>query len=296
MTFFCAAFMTVFGQPWGKNAVKELLINLNTSSYNALLKERTFNDSFNGIMIYVNKTDPKTKSLIDVFVEDRNNRGTVVTITAPKGQLMDSPGNDTFHLRLYDGFINQVQLRDKSSHGIRFATYDVRLNLSGARSAARGMLKRESEMSYAELGAYLEKADKKDERYYSVLLELHKKFSLPFACITLGIIAVPLGIQSKSAKRSFGIGLALIFFLLYYLMLSAGIVFGEAGICPPVIGMWVPNLAMGGLGIYLLIRSANERSLLLANFIDWITNHRNKPDDFNCDMNTPDQTRSPGQR
>lgn len=296
MTFFAAAIMTVFGQPWGKNAVKEMLINLNTSSYNALLKERTFNNSFKGIMIYVNKTDPKTKALIDVFVEDRNNRGTVVTITAPRGQMMDSPGNDTFHLRLYDGFINQVQLKDKSSHGIRFETYDVRLDLSGARSAARGMMKREREMSYSELCAYLENADKKDNRYYSILLEFHKKFSLPFACITLGIIAVPLGIQSKSAKRSFGIGLALIFFLLYYLLLSAGVVFGEAGIYPPIVGMWAPNLVIGGVGIFLLIRSANERSLLLANFIGWIATHRNKQNDSTARMNTKDQTGSTGQR
>jgi hypothetical protein len=55
-------------------------------------------------------------------------------------------------------------------------------------------------------------------------------------------------------------------------------------------------VVMGGLGIFLLIRSANERSLLLANFIDWIANHRNKPDDPTGKMNTPDQTCSPGQR
>jgi lipopolysaccharide export system permease protein len=296
MTFFIASFMTVLGQPWGKNAVKEMLINLNASSYNALLKERTFNDSFKGIMIYVNKTDPKTKALIDVFVEDRNNRGTVVTITAPKGQLVDSPENDTFHLRLYNGFINQVQLKDKSSHGIRFETYDVRLDLSGARSAARGMMKRESEMSFAELRSYLNKSDGKDERYFAVLLELHKKFSLPFACITLGIIAVPLGIQSKSTKRSFGIGLALVLFLVYYLMFSAGVVLGESGIYPPVVGMWAPNLVMGGLGLFLLIRSANERSLLLANFIEWIANRHRKQNDISCQMNTGDHPRSTGKR
>jgi lipopolysaccharide export system permease protein len=279
MAFFSAVFMTVFGLPWGKNAVKEMLLDLNTSSYGALLKERTFNDSFKGIMIYVNKTDPKTKALIDVFIEDRNNRGTVVTITAPRGQMIHSSENDTFHLRLYDGFINQVQLKEKSSHAIRFNTYDVRLNLSRTRDAARGMMKRESEMRYSELRNYVKTAEKKDERYYSVLLELHKKFSLPFACIALGVIAVPLGVQSKSAKRSFGIGLGLILFLIYYLMLSAGAAFGEAGIYPPIVGMWAPNLVMGSLGIFLLVRSANEQSLLPDNLMEWImSRHHQQPD------------------
>ena len=51
----------------------------------------------------------------------------------------------------------------------------------------------------------------------------------------------------------------MIFFLFYYLMLSAGWVFGENGSYPPVIGMWVPNLVMGGIGLFLLIRNAKER-------------------------------------
>jgi lipopolysaccharide export system permease protein len=42
-------------------------------------------------------------------------------------------------------------------------------------------------------------------------------------------------------------------------MLTAGLVFGEAGIYPPLIGMWLPNIVMGGLGLFLLIRAAKER-------------------------------------
>ena len=114
-------------------------------------------------------------------------------------------------------------------------------------------------MSIPELLAYLEKARNKDDRYYLTLMEFHKKFSLPFSCLFLALLAVPLGIQSRHAKRSFGVGLGLIFFLFYYLMLSAGWVFGETGAYPPVIGMWVPNLVMGAIGFYLLIRNARER-------------------------------------
>jgi lipopolysaccharide export system permease protein len=43
--------------------------------------------------------------------------------------------------------------------------------------------------------------------------------------------------------------------------LSAGWVFGEAGVYPPFIGMWVPNTVMGSIGIFLLIRTANERTV-----------------------------------
>ena len=55
--------------------------------------------------------------------------------------------------------------------------------------------------------------------------------------------------------------LGLFFFLIYYLLLSAGLVFGEAGVCPPIVGMWGPNLVIGAVGLYLLVMSAKERSL-----------------------------------
>ena len=79
----------------------------------------------------------------------------------------------------------------------------------------------------------------------------------------LGLLGVPLGIQSRSTRRSYGIGLGLIFFLGYYILLSAGWVFGEAGIYPPLIGMWVPNIVTGGFGVFLLVRTAKERTVKL---------------------------------
>jgi lipopolysaccharide export system permease protein len=119
-------------------------------------------------------------------------------------------------------------------------------------------------MSIAELRNYLKDTVNKDTKYYASLIEFHRKFSIPFACFALGLLGIPLGVQSKSAKRAFGLGLGLIFFLLYYLMLSAGWVFGEAGFYPPLIGMWVPNIVTGGIGLYLLVRTANDRPSLIS--------------------------------
>jgi len=73
-----------------------------------------------------------------------------------------------------------------------------------------------------------------------------------------------LGIQSKNAKNSFGLVLCLFFFLLYYLLLTMGYGLGEEGIYPPEIGMWVPNLVMGSIGLFMLIQTGRERSLVIG--------------------------------
>jgi len=253
--------MNVYGLPWGVLSMRQLTIEVAKSNIDIGLKERTFNDSFKDIMLYVNKIDMRNKILRDVFIEDQRTRNLVITIISPKGQLFSEPEKAIFHLKLSDGTVNQVNLEKKTVNTVRFDTYEVRLDLQKALSNSKNEAKDETEMTLSELWDYLEKDTAKDSQYYVTLMEFHKKFSISFACFVLGLLAIPLGVQSKSAKRSFGLGLGLISFLFYYLMLSAGTVFGEAGKYPPMIGMWVPNIVTGGLGFYLLTRIANDRPL-----------------------------------
>ena len=123
-------------------------------------------------------------------------------------------------------------------------------------------------MSLAELKKYLKDDTKKDDIYYRTLMDYHKRFSIPVSCIVLGLLAVSLGFQSMITGRSYGLGLGLIFFLLYYLLLTMGRGFGESGAYPPVIGMWGPNIVIGSIGFYLLIRTAKERPLMFDSFIN----------------------------
>ena len=252
-------FMAVYGLPWGRLSVKSLKNELNTTSLTALLKERTFNDSFKDRTLYVTKINPQQNTLSGIFIEDRS-ENQAITIVAPRGRLVEDTDRGVFHLQLEQGRINQTDIKTRTVHATDFGTSDQRLDLNRALASSGLGPKDEEEMSIPELREYIRTAETKDDQYYLTLMEFHKKFSIPFSCLALGLLAMPLGIQSKSAKRSFGIGLGLFFFLAYYLILSAGFVFGEAGSYPPLIGMWAPNIIMGGIGGYLLMRCARERA------------------------------------
>lgn len=253
-------FMAVYGMPWGRSAYKRLAFEVVRSNFNLGLKERRFNDSFEGVMFYVNKIEPASGTLVDIFIDDHRKEGSRVAVTAPKGFLFQGENDYRFILRLYNGAINQVRLADGSAHLIRFDTYDLQLDLNSAVGHARAGAKNEKEMSLGELTAHLDAAKDHDKRYYSVLIEFHRKFSIPFACVVLAVLAVPLGIQTQTARRSAGIGIGLVAFLIYYLLLSAGLVLGESGTVPPVIGLWAPNFVMGAAGAWLLVKTANDRS------------------------------------
>ncbi len=74
----------------------------------------------------------------------------------------------------------------------------------------------------------------------------------------MGLLAFPLGVQSLVTGRSSGLGLGVCFLVIYYMFLAAGWSAGETGRFPPVLGMWLPNLVMGGAGWHLLKRNADE--------------------------------------
>jgi lipopolysaccharide export system permease protein len=241
------------------------------------LKERAFNDTFSGVTLYVTEIDSQSNQLRDIFIEDRRNENIVSSISAARGQFFYDPGSLSYHFRLYNGDINQVDLDSRTSHAARFGTYDLRLALNAELSGQNSANKDEEEMFLPELTAYLKSADPGSKQYHIALTEFHRKFSIPFACIALGLLAVPFGIQSKRAKRSYGLALGLIFFLVYYLLLSAGWVLGEAGVYPPVVGMWVPNIVMGGAGIFFLTRAASERPLMIDESLSRLTNRFRKP-------------------
>jgi lipopolysaccharide export system permease protein len=259
-------YMTIFGVPLAADRFKTLLFDVATANLNVSLKERTFNDNFKQIMLYVNKIDPQSGELYNVLIEDSRNPVVNNTVVARTGRLFGEPKEMVYHLRLFDGTINQMDMRDRSSHTIYFKTYDIRLDLKNAFSTAGISNKTPDEMTLSNLRAYLQQAKAGKGDYFGALLQYYKKFSIPVACLAMGLLALPLGIQTRSSKKGFGVGLGLIFFLLYYILLSVGTAFGENGSYPPMVGMWMPNVILGGFGIYLLILSAREKTITF----DWL--------------------------
>ena len=263
-------FMTLYGQPWGRSALRDLKYEVVSASIDIGLKERTFNDSYNGVTIYVNEIDLRNKNLVDVFIEDNRQPDKVNTVIAPAGKIFNDPRNSVAHLKLFNGSIHQTNLQKKTAHSIHFDTYDISFATQRSSDPIEKKSKRPKEMTIGELRRYIRASRIEDIEYFKALVELHRRFSIPVGCLVLGLLAVPLGVQSRSAKRSFGLVLGLIFFFLYYLLMSLGKVYGETGAYPPFVGMWLPNLIMGGMGLYFLIRTANERTLKVDRIYAWL--------------------------
>ncbi len=261
------AFVTIYCVPWSRVSYKQMTQEITSSYLNTGFKERRFNDKFKNVMLYVNKVEHKKNELIDVFIEDQRNPEAASTVIAARGVFSCDMENYLFLLRLYNGSINQVNLEKKRINSINFETYDIKFDLKETLGKAKAQHLKKKEMSLKELRHEIRAATIKNSDYYQALIEFHKKFSIPFACVALGLIAMPLGINTGSFKKTFGLGAGLFFLLVYYMLLSAGFVFGETGFYPPVIGMWLTNIVIGGTGLFLLIKTSKEQDIYILKFI-----------------------------
>ena len=267
VVIFCIAgslltiFLTIYGIPWGFISLRALTARVAASSFEIGLKERTFNDNFKDVMLYVGKIDAGSKELVDVFIEDKRSEDMVSTIVSSRGKLLSDPETLSFRMRLWDGIINQVSIKNRSVNSIQFDTYDVRLNIKEIIQGDSNTGKSRKEMSLVEMRDFVKTSKQKDGTYYKTLIDYHKKFSIPLASVVLGLMAVPLGIQSDVRKRSSGLALGLAFFLIYYILLTVGTSLGKHGKVPPFIGMWMPNVVMGAVAATFIYQTGKERLL-----------------------------------
>ncbi|HET7712416.1 MAG TPA: LPS export ABC transporter permease LptG, partial [Thermoanaerobaculia bacterium] len=96
------------------------------------------------------------------------------------------------------------------------------------------------------------------ESYNLARVEIHKKFAIPFACIAFGVIGLPLGITNRRGGKSSGFSLSIGIILVYYVLINNGEALAKSGKIAPALAMWLPNVALLGVGIYLLGRANRD--------------------------------------
>jgi len=94
------------------------------------------------------------------------------------------------------------------------------------------------------------------------LVEIHKKFSIPFASIVFILIGAPLGIASRKGSMGIGVTMSIFFFLLYWICLILGEDLADRRLLSPMLAMWFPNIIIGLAGLYLTWRTVKETTVI----------------------------------
>ena len=97
-------------------------------------------------------------------------------------------------------------------------------------------------------------------------VELHKKFSLPIACILFVMTGASLGVLFRKGGFTIAVGLSFGFFLIYYIMMIGGEDLADRNIVSPVVGVWSPNVILLVISMYLILHTIKEQAPLRSSF------------------------------
>lgn len=255
-------FLSLFVRPWSNTALKQTFYEVTKTRVTAGLKDKTFNDAFEGLVIYAEEIKPPGTVLKGVMIADTRERQRKNTIFAQSGVVITSEDNQILTLKLLDGTIHSVDLPGRDYQTTRFSVYDVTLNLLTAFPEARKPDRDPQDMPLQELHHVIRKKTEERTDIKEELVEWHRRFALPFANLVFGLIALPLSTQSLWSLRSHGFAGSLAVILSYYLLLTIGEALGKKGGLPPFWALWLPNLVLGSIGGILFVKTAEGRSFL----------------------------------
>ena len=93
----------------------------------------------------------------------------------------------------------------------------------------------------------------RERRIRQYRVEIHKKYSIAVACLLFTLVGIPLGLTirrgSLGAVGAYSLGI----FLLYWITLVQGEKLATRDVIAPWLGMWVANMIMIGLSLWLVV-------------------------------------------
>lgn len=227
-----------------------------------------FNFSIPNYALLAMGVDQSSGRLDEVTIYDERNPSERAVIAARRGRLEFNAAAEFFQLILLEGEIHRPSNREPG--GYERTSFDSAL----FRIPAPGMILRRGESSYRgdremraqdmlkqvrELKSHSDQFDRR--RIDALMVEVHKKLSIPTACIVFVLLGAPLGILAHKGGMGLASALSLLFFLIYYILITQGEILADRAILPPGVAMWLPNVLFLGLGVWLWRYAKNHTSL-----------------------------------
>jgi lipopolysaccharide export system permease protein len=232
------------------------------------LQDGVFAFDVPNVVMRARKIDGITSTMKDLVIYDEGDRKYFTTILAKTGKLSYDYRNAQFVMTLYNGSIHRMERFDKSNyHKTLFDSSQFRMNapemlLERRESSYRSDREQSSREMLKAVAKLRQETFPNHRRIDAFMVEIHKKFSIPFACIAFMVVGVPMGIMFRARKFGISGGLAIVIFLVYWICLIGGEDLADRNYIPPWFAMWFPNILILALGMFLIIRNVRGYALV----------------------------------
>ncbi len=188
-------------------------------------------------IIYAERFTPKTRQLENVLIVEKADGRVTRTIEAA---VMHWDGRSWF---FNQGRINQISPENLYPIFVKQAKVKYPLNITPGQIEESQIPPEEKSIS--ELNRLATGAQKQ-----LYLIYLYRKTAIPFASLIFALLGIPLALRPQRRTNAAGVGLCLLFVLVWWALYALGNVLARNGMVSPFIGSWLANFVMAGYGIY----------------------------------------------
>jgi LPS export ABC transporter permease LptF/LPS export ABC transporter permease LptG len=241
--------------PNANQTYREITTRIVADRAEGQVRPRVFFEDFPNTVLYVREVPP-AGGWQGVVAADTRNPTQPILYVAQSGRMVVNREARTIQMVLEDGAQHTTKGADPAAYEIaRFKELVLSLdpdNVFPRVGPARG----EREMTIAELQALRASTEARNLPFHRPVIEIHKKFSIPVACLVFAVLAVGLGVTNRKDGKlaSFVLGLAVIF--TYYVLMFGAEAMAKGALIPAWSAMWMPNILLGAAGVALLFARA----------------------------------------
>ncbi len=261
--YIATSYLIFVAFPTGNLAFQQAMFNLVRSKAALDIRPRVFNDTFSGLVLYAQEVPANDNVVRGVFIADRRQRDQSQTIVAQEGRLIPDPARRRVVLQLRNGTIHKLLPGRERYQILHFRRHELALNLRGLLEAGQPK-KGVKQMTADELRLLVDQTPPGSREGAIALVEYYKKFSLPVAALLLGFVGAPLGMVNRRSGRPGGFVISAAVVLFYYLLFTMGEGLGDEGRIPALWAMWMPNVVIALLAVYLVSKTAMEQPFTYA--------------------------------
>ena len=252
-------FLVIFNDtalPIGNYQYAHEFFKIMASKAQISLKEKTFIDAFDNITLYTDVIEPRTSLMkgVRIKVENKKEPESMMYVFSRTGKLISYDKDFILQLELYDGEIHKIYRdRDETYYITKFDTFTKYIDMNESLDHIQEFVKGPRMSTAGEILQDIKKEKNPDVKR-NLMIEYHKRFSIPFASIVFVLLAIPFAIMIKHGSRFAGIGVSVCIIFLYYLLLYLGIELAQKELLSPFMGLWFPNIVLVIVGLPIFMK------------------------------------------
>jgi lipopolysaccharide export system permease protein len=181
---------------------------------------------------------------------DRSQSGLNQIVTSESAKW--NPVENTWDF--FNGTIYVVSPDSSYRSILRFDHHQLQLPRAPLDLAEKGREFQEMNLIQAQEELKLLRPSGNKRKIRKLLIRIHQKIALPFACVVFGLVGSALGIRPQRTSKATGFGISVLVIFAYYLLMSMGDALGLSGVMPPELAAWLPNIFGLSVSIWLLFQ------------------------------------------